>query len=67
MVADRYERYAISHVPEGLQISLWQALPSLGFEHHILQQVDNGQLVGDAFQDLWDELAGPEHLIWSKP
>jgi hypothetical protein len=31
MVADRYERYAISHVPEGLQISLWQALPSLGF------------------------------------
>jgi hypothetical protein len=31
MVADKYERYAISHVPEGLQISLWQALPSLGF------------------------------------
>jgi hypothetical protein len=31
MVADKYERYAISHVSEGLQISLWQALPSLGF------------------------------------
>jgi hypothetical protein len=31
MVADKYERYAIAHVPEGLQISLWQALPSLGF------------------------------------
>jgi hypothetical protein len=31
MVADKHERYAISHVPEGLQVSLWQALPSLGF------------------------------------
>jgi hypothetical protein len=31
MVADKCERYAISHVPEGLQITLWQALPSLGF------------------------------------
>ena len=31
MFADKYERYEIAHVPEGLQISLWQALPSLGF------------------------------------
>jgi hypothetical protein len=31
MVADKCERYAMSHVPEGLQISLWQALPSIGF------------------------------------
>ncbi len=31
MKGDKYERYAISHVPEGLQISLWQALPNIGF------------------------------------
>jgi hypothetical protein len=31
MVTDKCERYAIAHVPEGLQISLWQALPTLGF------------------------------------
>jgi hypothetical protein len=31
MVADKCERYAIAYVPEGLQISLWQTLPSLGF------------------------------------
>ena len=30
MAADKYERYAVTHVPEGLQISLWQALPALG-------------------------------------
>jgi len=31
MVADKYERYEISNVPAGLQISMWQALPSIGF------------------------------------
>jgi hypothetical protein len=31
MIADKFERYTISHVPEGLQISLWEALPNLGF------------------------------------
>jgi hypothetical protein len=31
MFADKCERYEIAHVPDGLQISLWQALPNLGF------------------------------------
>jgi hypothetical protein len=31
MFADKFERYEITHVPDGLQISLWQALPRLGF------------------------------------
>jgi hypothetical protein len=31
MFAEKYERYAVSHLPEGLQITLWQALPSIGF------------------------------------
>jgi hypothetical protein len=31
MFADKFERYEIAHVPDGLQISLWQALPTLGF------------------------------------
>jgi hypothetical protein len=30
MTADRYERYEISNVPEGMQISHWQTLPILG-------------------------------------
>jgi hypothetical protein len=30
MTVEQYERYEITHVPEGLQISHWQALPSLG-------------------------------------
>ena len=31
MSSDKYERYEITSVPEGLQISRWQALPSFGF------------------------------------
>jgi hypothetical protein len=30
MVADKYERYEVSYVPEGLHIFAWQALPNLG-------------------------------------
>jgi hypothetical protein len=47
--------------------SLGTSVNSLGIEHHILQRVDDGQLIADAFAKLWNELAAPEHLIWKLP
>lgn len=47
--------------------SLGTSINSLGFAHHILQRVDDGQLVVDAFLELWNQLDKPEHLIWKKP
>ncbi|MBI1174892.1 MAG: hypothetical protein GC139_06455 [Sideroxydans sp.] len=47
--------------------SLGTSVNMLGSAHHILQRVDDGQLVVDAFLDLWDQLDKPEHLIWKKP
>jgi hypothetical protein len=47
--------------------SLGTSVNSLGKRHHILQQVDDGQLVMDAFNSLWDELDQLEHLIWKVP
>lgn len=47
--------------------SLGTSVNSLGFAHHILQRVDDGQLVVDAFLELWNQLDKPEHLIWKKP
>ncbi|WP_369929295.1 VPA1262 family N-terminal domain-containing protein [Xanthomonas sp. NCPPB 2632] len=44
--------------------SLGTSVNSLGRAHHILQRVDDGQQVSDAFVDLWDSLSAPEHLIW---
>lgn len=46
--------------------SLGTSVNSAGMEHHILQQVDNGQLVRDAFVELWEKLDQPEHLIWKR-
>jgi len=46
--------------------SLGTSVNSLGKQHHILQRVDNGRLIMDAFLDLWNQLDQPEHLIWRK-
>jgi hypothetical protein len=47
--------------------SLGTSLNSLGRQHHILQHVSDGQLVMDAFLELWQSLAEPEHLVWKTP
>jgi hypothetical protein len=47
--------------------SLGTSVNSLGTQHHILQQVDDGQPVADASVELWEQLNQPEHLIWKKP
>ncbi len=44
--------------------SLGTSVNSLGKAHHILQRVDDGQIVMDAFDELWRALKAPEHLVW---
>lgn len=44
--------------------SLGTSINSFGQDHHILQQVGDGQLIADAFDELWDALASPDHLVW---
>lgn len=36
-------------------------------EHHILQQVTNGQMIADAFDELWDVLDDDTHRVWKWP
>jgi len=50
---------------ESMVWSLGISVNSLGKDHHILQKVSDGQLIVDAFSELWDELTPPECLIWS--
>jgi hypothetical protein len=47
--------------------SLGTSLNGLGKQHHILQKVDDGQRIRDAFEQLWRQLDQPEHLVWRKP
>jgi hypothetical protein len=52
---------------DALAWSLGTSVNGIGMEHHILQRVDNGQLILDAFLELWEQLDQPEHLIWKMP
>lgn len=53
--------------PEPQAWSLGISVNGLGKEHHILQKVPNGRLIADAFQELWDDLNLPEHVVWKAP
>ena len=44
--------------------SLGTSVNSVGTAHHILQRVSNAALVAGAFEDLWNALNKPTHLIW---
>jgi hypothetical protein len=64
-----HDRFLIFPKEEGraLAWSLGTSVNSLGNAHHILQQVDDGRLVMDAFLELWNVLHEPEYLIWKVP
>ncbi|WP_454907618.1 VPA1262 family N-terminal domain-containing protein [Variovorax gossypii] len=47
--------------------SLGTSVNSFGQKHHILQKVADGELIRQAFLDLWDELSGRDYLVWSTP
>lgn len=47
--------------------SLGTSVNSFGQKHHILQKVADGELIRQAFLDLWDELSGGDYLVWSTP
>jgi hypothetical protein len=64
---DRFLIFPRTQRRQTLVWSLGTSINGVGKEHHILQQVDNGQAVMDAFLELWNQLTGPEHLIWRHP
>ncbi|AJX71848.1 VPA1262 family N-terminal domain-containing protein [Burkholderia pseudomallei] len=47
--------------------SLGTSVNSLGQQHHILQKVPDGELIREAFLDLWNSLDGSNHLVWKTP
>jgi len=64
---DRFLIFPQNDDREALAWSLGTSINSLGLKHHILQRVDDGQLVVDAFLELWNQLDKPENLVWKKP
>lgn len=64
---DRFLIFPKSKVEPAKAWSLGTSVNSLGKTHHILQQVDNAQLIADAFQALWNAVDHPDNLIWKCP
>lgn len=44
--------------------SLGTSVNSLGNAHHIFQEVSDGRLIADAFENLWNALDHQECLVW---
>lgn len=44
--------------------SLGTSVNSFGTSHHILQKVQDAQLIANAFLELWDSLSGIDCLVW---
>ncbi|MDI9348909.1 MAG: VPA1262 family N-terminal domain-containing protein [Candidatus Symbiobacter sp.] len=47
--------------------SLGASVNSVGKSHHILHKVSHGQMIMDAFVELWDQLSDSQYLIWRYP
>lgn len=64
-----HDRFLIFPKEDGgaLAWSLGISVNQIGRSHHILQRVDDGRRIMDAFLALWNELAKPEHLVWKTP
>jgi hypothetical protein len=64
-----HDRFLIfPYVENGaLAWSLGTSINGLGKQHHILQRVDDGRIIADAFEKLWTQLDQHEHLIWKVP
>ncbi|SPA56692.1 VPA1262 family N-terminal domain-containing protein [Cupriavidus taiwanensis] len=61
-----HDRFLIFPGAEGGAIawSLGTSINSLGQQHHILQKVSDGELIREAFLELWEALDAPSHLVW---
>ncbi len=64
-----HDRFLIFPTESGgaLAWSLGTSINSLGKSHHILQKVADGELIKQAFLELWDKLAAPDYLVWKTP
>jgi len=64
-----HDRFLIFPCEPGgaLAWSLGTSINSFGRKHHILQKVPDGELIRQAFLQLWDALSAPDHLVWKTP
>lgn len=67
--ADFHDRFLIfpDVKPYPLVWSLGTSVNSVGKSHHLLLKVRHGQMIIDAFEQMWAESKKTEQLIWKSP
>lgn len=67
--ADFHDRFLIfpDVKPRPLVWSLGTSVNSMGKSHHLLLQLQHGQMIVDAFEQMWAESDKPKQLIWKSP
>lgn len=65
-LADFHDRFIIFPECEcgPLAWSLGTSVNSLGTAHHLLQRVNNGIIIKETFEDMWNKLGDDKYLIW---
>ena len=67
-VGDFHDRFIIfpQAIDEPVRAwSLGTSVNSLGKSHHIIQEVEDGQIIADVFEEMWDQSINDEdNIIW---
>ncbi|SIR93284.1 hypothetical protein SAMN02745664_10874 [Moraxella cuniculi DSM 21768] len=67
-VGDFHDRFIIFPKNQDSSARAWSlgtSVNSLGTSHHIIQEVEDGQIVADVFEEMWEQsIVNKENIIW---
>ncbi|RZR42782.1 VPA1262 family N-terminal domain-containing protein [Vibrio vulnificus] len=61
---DRFIVFPMDSDETALAWSLGTSVNSMGYQHHTLQKVLDGELIKHSFEELWNQLDEERHLLW---
>lgn len=67
-VGDFHDRFIIFPQAIGEPVRAWSlgtSVNSLGKSHHIIQEVEDGQIIADAFEEMWEQsICNESNILW---
>lgn len=67
-IGDFHDRFIIFPQAIGEPVRAWSlgtSVNSLGKSHHIIQEVEDGQIIADVFEEMWEQSINDEdNIIW---
>lgn len=67
-VGDFHDRFIIFPQAKDEPVKAWSlgtSVNSLGTSHHIIQEVEDGQIIADAFEEMWEQsILDESNILW---